>query len=448
MTAALRLVDPEVETRPWPEQAAVDDPQYRRQVAHLLADSRFYRAKLTAAGLATAGAVGGLADIAALPFTEKDELRATRTADEPVGTHLIPPLSEIARVFSTSGTTGTPSYVPLTREDLADWVAVSRRSYGASGVSAGNRLISTYGAGPFVAGVTLDTFNAIGVTHIPVGSAATDRLVAAVRLLHADTVALTPSYALHIAEWCAERGIDLRAENVERLLVAGEPGGGEPATRARLEAAWGADVTEAMGIGDICVSLWGECQEKHGMHFSGRGFVHFELIDPDTGKPVEMKDGAEGELVYTHLRHRAAPLLRFRSRDHVVVWTSPCACGRTAPRVRCIGRTDDMLIVRGVNVFPTALRQIVNEFSPSVSGAIAVRPRLKGFRQDPPLPVAVEVREGGSVDNPALAERIRARVREALTVATEIALVPYASLPRSTYKSHLVDWSRAAPAVE
>ena len=444
MNAVARLTDPEVEARPWSQQAAVDDPAYRREVAHLFADSRFYKKKLTDAGFRSVADIGGLADIAALPFTEKDELRATRTPDEPVGTHLIPPLSEIARIFSTSGTTGTPSYVPLTREDLADWVTVSRRSYGASGVTAGNRLISTYGAGPFVAGVTLDTFNAIGVTHIPVGASATDRLVAAVRLLHADTVALTPSYALHIAEWCAERGIELRAEKVERLLVAGEPGGGEPATRARLEEAWGADVTEAMGIGDICVSLWGECTEKHGMHFSGRGFVHFELIDPDTGAPVEMKDGAEGELVYTHLRHRAAPLLRFRSRDHVVVWTSPCACGRTAPRVRCIGRTDDMLIVRGVNVFPTALRQIVNEFSPAVSGTIAVRPRIKGFRQDPPLPVVVEVAEGGSTTDAALAERIRARVREALTVATEITLVPYASLPRTTYKAHLVDWSGAA----
>ena len=93
------------------------------------------------------------------------------------------------------------------------------------------------------------------------------------------------------------------------------------------------------------------------MHFSGRGLVHFELIDPETGAPVPIDDGAEGELVYTHLRQRAAPLLRFRSRDHVRVWTGPCACGRTAPRVRCIGRTDDMLIVRGVNVFPTALRE-------------------------------------------------------------------------------------------
>jgi len=177
------------------------------------------------------------------------------------------------------------------------------------------------------------------------------------------------------------------------------------------------------------------------MHFSGHGFVHFELIDPDTGKPAAMTDDAEGELVYTHLRHRAAPLLRFRSRDHVRIWTGACACGRTAPRVRCIGRTDDMLIVRGINVFPTALREVVNEFQPSVSGVISVRPSKEGFRQNPPLKVLVEL--GVAAASPELAERIRMRVREALIVTTEIALVPQGALPRSSYKSHLVDWSEA-----
>lgn len=437
-----QLFEPEVEGQPWEDQQRVDDPVYRRQVAQLFANSRFYRQKLRDSGIKTAEEIGGLDAISLLPFTEKDELRATRTPADPVGTHLIPPLGEIARIFSTSGTTGTPSYVPLTAEDIADWVRVSSRSYSASGVRRGHRLVSTYGAGPFVAGITLDAFNNIGVTHIPVGSAGTDRLVSAIQLLKADTVALTPSYALHIAEWAAGRDIDLATSSVERLLVAGEPGGGEPALRARLEAAWGAEVTEAMGIGDICVSLWGECGEKQGMHFSGRGFVHFELIDPETGKPISMTDGTEGELVYTHLRHRAAPLLRFRSRDHVRIWTGRCACGRTAPRVRCIGRTDDMLIVRGVNLFPTALREIVNEFSPLVSGVIAVRPRRKGFRQDPPLPVIVELGEGAATAD--LAERIKKRVREILTVATEIELVPHGSLPRSSYKSLLVDWSLAS----
>ncbi len=437
------MFDPAIETLPWEAQGDADDAAYRGQVAWLFAHSRFYRQKLAEAGFADAAAVGGLDAIAALPFTEKDELRASRSEAEPIGTHLAVPMGDVARIYSTSGTTGTPSYVPLTAEDLADWTTISARSYAASGIGRGDRLIATYNVGPFVAGATIDAFSRLGLTIIPVGSSATERLMTAVRLLKADAIALTPSYALHLAEWAMEHGIDPAATSVRRLLVAGEPGGGEPAMRARLEGAWDAEVTEAMGIGDIAVSLWGECHHRQGMHFSGRGLVHFELIDPDSGAPVPLADGAEGELVYTHLRRRAAPLLRFRSRDHVRVWVSPCPCGRTAPRIRCIGRTDDMLIVRGVNVFPTAVREVVNEFAPAVSGVLSVRPRLTGFRQDPPLKVVVELAEGEAGEG--LAERIRARIRDKLVFTAEIVLVPFGTLPRSSYKQHLLDWSEAPP---
>ncbi len=340
------------------------------------------------------------------------------------------------RIYSTSGTTGTPSYIPLTAADLEVWVRTSARSYAASGLQRGDRLVSTYNAGPFVAGATLDAFARIGLCVIPVGSGNTDRLIGAVERLRPSVVALTPSYALHLAEWAESRGIDLAKSSVKRLMVAGEPGGGEPALRAKLEAAWGANVTEAMGIGDISPSLWGECEAKAGMHFSGRGFVHFELIDPASGAIVPMRDGAEGELALTHLLNRSAPLLRFRTRDHVRLGVGACACGRTAPRVRCIGRTDDMLIVRGVNLFPTALREIVAEFAPAVTGVVMIRPKAPGVRQEPPLPVAVEALDP---TQSALAERIRVRLREALLVTTEINLVAAGALPRSDYKSKLIE---------
>jgi phenylacetate-CoA ligase len=432
----MSLLEPEIEAAPWDGQAAADDAPYRRQLTFLLEHSRFYRAKLTEAGFASPAAAGGLADIAKLPFTEKDELRASRSADEPIGAHATAAPADIVRVYSTSGTTGTPSYIPLIAADLEVWVRTSARSYTASGLQRGDRLVSTYNAGPFVAGATLDAFTRLGLCVIPVGSGNTDRLIGAVERLRPSVVALTPSYALHLAEWAESRGIDLAKSSVKRLMVAGEPGGGEPALRARLEAAWGARVTEAMGIGDISPSLWGECEAKGGMHFSGRGFVHFELIDPASGAIVPMRDGAEGELVLTHLLNRSAPLLRFRTRDHVRLGVGPCACGRTAPRVRCIGRTDDMLIVRGVNLFPTALREIVAEFAPAVTGVVMIRPKAAGVRQEPPLPVAVEALDPTQSD---LANRIRARVREALLVTTEINLVAAGALPRSDYKSKLVE---------
>jgi phenylacetate-CoA ligase len=432
------MLEPEVETRPWAEQLELDDADYRDQLRYLFDRSGFYREKLTAAGVAAAADAGGLAEVAALPLTEKAELKASCTPGNPIGAHLCAASDELVRIYSTSGTTGAPSYIPLTPGDLENWVTGSARSYAASGITAGQRIVSSYNAGPFVAGAALASFERIGLCHVPVGTGNTARLLLAVELLRPEAVVLTPSYAAHLIEAAGERGHDLRGSSVERVLVAGEPGGGEPAFRARLEEGWGARVTEAMGIGDVGVSLWGECEEQDGMHLGARGFVHAELIDPGTGEPLSLEDGASGELVLTHLRHRAAPLLRFRTRDHVVVRTSPCACGRTAPRVRCVGRTDDMLIVRGVNVFPSAVREVVGAFAPDVSGHVLVRPTAPGVKQEPPLPVTVELARDAA-PREALADAIRERLRSVLVVQTRVELVPWGSLQRSEYKSTLVE---------
>jgi phenylacetate-CoA ligase len=421
------MLEPEIETRPWDEQLAVDEVSYRTQLAYLLKRSAFYREKLE--GFETSG----LADIAQLPLTGKGELRETTTPDNPIGRHLCAEPTDIVRIYSTSGTTGTPSFIPLTAGDLDNWVTGSARSYAASGIAAGQRIVSTYNAGPFVAGAALASFDRIGLTHIPVGTGNTDRLIKAIELLRPEAVVATPSYAAYLAE-----NFDLRGSSVDRVLVAGEPGGGEPAFRAKLEEGWGAKVTEAMGIGDIGVSLWGECEEQDGMHLGARGLVHAELIEPETGVAVEMDDGATGELVLTHLQHRAAPLLRFRTRDHVKVRSSSCKCGRTGPRIRCIGRTDDMLIVRGVNVFPSAIREVVSAFAPEVSGHILVKPEAAGVKQQPPLPVSVELARDRTADA-ALAEAIRDRLREVLVVQARVELMPWGSLRRSEYKSKLVE---------
>ena len=416
----------DVERLPWAEQLARDDASLRAQLRYLRERSPFYRERLLGFGSA------GLADIAEMPLTEKAELRATVTANNPFGAHLAADPSEIVRIYSTSGTTGSPTYIPLTADDLESWIVGSARSYAASGIARGERIISTYDAGPFVAGAALASFDRLGLTHIPVGTGHTERLVRAIELLKPDAVVMTPSYAAALAE-----RFDLRGSSIRRVLVAGEPGGGEAAFRAQLEAGWGAKVTEAMGIGDIGISLWGECEHQDGMHLGARGFVHPELVDPGTGAPVEMADGAAGELVLTHLRHRAAPLLRFRTRDHVVVRADPCPCGRTGPRVRCVGRTDDMLIVRGVNVFPSAIREVVAAFAPRVSGHILVKPATPGVKQDPPLPVTVELARAAEPDE-ALAGEIQRRLRDVLVVRTRVELVAWGSLQRSEYKSKLV----------
>ncbi|HEX4341564.1 MAG TPA: hypothetical protein VH062_36895 [Polyangiaceae bacterium] len=422
--------------------ASDEDSSYRAQLAWLFERAPFYADKLRAAGVPSAADAGGLERIAELPFTTKDELRQSQADAPPLGRHAAVSLEEAARVYSTSGTSGVPCYIPLTRRDLGDWREIAKRSYKRSGLVAGERIVTTYNAGPFVAGAALDAFDDLGVTHIPVGTGNTERLVTALRLLSPHALVCTPSYALHIAEWAAGKGFDVKRAGLRRVLVAGEPGGGEASFRKALEDHYGAPVFEIMGIGDIAASLWGECPAQAGMHFSAAGIVHVELVNPDSGSPVPFEDGATGELVYTHLRRQAAPVLRFRSRDHVVVYSSRCTCGRSSLRVRCIGRTDDMLIVRGVNVFPSAIREVVARFGARVTGAIEVRPRRRSVKQDPPLPVVVELAEGESASD-TLAAAIAAEIRAVLTFTPNIRLVAARTLPRSDYKSKLVSFAEA-----
>jgi phenylacetate-CoA ligase len=181
------------------------------------------------------------------------------------------------------------------------------------------------------------------------------------------------------------------------------------------------------------------------MHFMARGSVHVELIDPLSGTPKSWEHGAEGELVYTALARDAMPLLRFRSRDHVIVNMQPNPQGRTGPRIRCIGRTDDMLIVRGVNLFPSALRSILKEFMPQVSGMLQIRPKSAGVLQAPPLPVIIELGKSCPTPPEGLQERITDEIRSRLLVTTDVRLVPYGTLPRETYKSKLIDYSDVEP---
>jgi phenylacetate-CoA ligase len=434
--------DPAEESRAPAAQAALDRVAYAAQLDMLFARSPFYGDKLRAAGFGDAAAAGGLDDIARLPFTEKDEIRATQAAAPPFGRHLAADPAALVRIYSTSGTTGDPCWMPLTARDLASWIGISTRSYFAGGLRPGMRTLSSYGAGPFVAGAALDALTALGVCHAPMGVGNTARMMRALQVLRPEALLCTPSYAHHIAEQLAAAGIAADSLGLRHICVAGEPGGGEPAFRARLEAAFGASVREAMGIGDISISLWGECDAQAGMHFMGGGHVHVELVDPASGAPVEKRDGATGELVYTALTREAAPLLRFRSRDHVMWWSERCSCGRTTPRIRCIGRTDDLLIIRGVNVFPSAVRDVVAGFAPAVSGAVLIRPRLRGVRQEPPLPVQVELAPG-MVAEPGLAEAIEAALRAKLVATTRVTLLPFGSLPRSDYKTKLIDFGDA-----
>lgn len=439
------MFDRAAETRPLGEQFRLDRAAYRRQVAYLFERSAFYRRKLREAGFDDARAVGELDDIARLPFTEKDELRATQAEAPPFGDHLAADAQELVRVFSTSGTTGVPCYLGLTRGDLDMYATNVARGYTAAGFSRGQRIAVGFNAGPFVAGAVYYGFDKIGCSVIPVGTGNTERLVSAIINLQATGVSCTPSYGLYLIDWCREHGIDTRVLGLTNMITAGEPGGGDPMVRGRIEDAFGCRVRESMGIGDISLSAWAEDEDGGGMHFMARDFVHVELVDPASGEPKPWQHGAEGELVYTALKREAMPLLRFRSRDHVVVNMERNPTGRTGPRIRCIGRTDDMLIVRGVNLFPSAIRSLLKDFAPDVSGLLQVRPRQRGVLQTPPLPVVVELGSDVKGVPSGLAERLEQEIRSRLVVTTRVTLVPHGTLPRETYKTRLIDYSDADP---
>jgi phenylacetate-CoA ligase len=440
------IYDEKVETRPVEEQYRIDRATYRAQIEYLFAASSFYRRKLQGAGFASAAEVGELDSIPRLPFTEKDELRETQAMHPPFGEHLACPPEQLRRVFSTSGTTGVPCFLGLTTNDIEMYATNVARGYTAAGFSAGQRIAVGFNAGPFVAGAVYYGFDKIGCSVIPVGTGNTERLVTAIEKLGATGVSCTPSYGLYLIDWCQQRGIETRSLGLRNMITAGEPGGGDPMIRGQLEEAFGCAVRESMGIGDVSLSTWAEDADGNGMHFMARGYVHVELIDPKTAVPIPWEDGAQGELVYTALRREAMPLLRFRSRDHVVVNAWPNPTGRTGPRIRCVGRTDEMLIVRGVNLFPTAVRSILKEFAPEVSGLLQIRPTAASVVQAPPLPVVVELGKDARGSSEDLKRRMTEEIRSRLLVSTEISFVPYGTLPRETYKTRLIDYSFVAKA--
>ena len=221
------MYDAEIETRPVEEQFALDRESYRRQVRYLFERSAFYRHKLEEAGFSGPADVGELDDIAGLPFTEKDEIRATQAAAPPFGDHLACSPDELKRVYNTSGTSGVPCLIGLTRNDLDGYTTNVARGYTAAGFAKGQRIVVGFNAGPFVAGVVYDGFDKLDCTVIPIGTGNTERLVGAMQMLNATGISCTPSYGLYLIDWCRDRNINTLKLGLRNMITAGEPGGGD-----------------------------------------------------------------------------------------------------------------------------------------------------------------------------------------------------------------------------
>jgi phenylacetate-CoA ligase len=403
------------------------------QLEGLPARSPLYADHLAEHGV-TSAAFASLDDLRKFPFTTKQMLRDSQAAAPPLGRHAGVPMSEVVRVHASTGTTGRPSWVGVTRRDAAAWTDMVARAFRTMGATREDVVLHGAGLTLFVGGLPIrDALERIGSTLVPIGTGASEKAVLALETLGVTALHSTPSYARYLAEYLRGLGRDPKEFGLRKVFVGGEPGGGEPAFRAHVESEWGAPVTEGLGNADMAPVLFGEAPGSGGMRFTGGRHVVVELIDPDSGDPVGAEPGATGELVYTAVDRECCPLVRFRTRDRVVV-TGRAAGG--APLIRCVGRTDDMLIVLGVNVFPSAVRDLVQTLHPRTTGAVQIVLPVAGPRVEPPLPVEVEWGDQPG-DREQLARDVEALIRNRLSVRAAVTLVPPGSLERSEMKSRL-----------
>jgi phenylacetate-CoA ligase len=397
-------------------------------LARALAGNRFYRAKFAAAGLSPAD-LRSPADLARLPFTTKAELTADQAEHPPYGTNHSEPPERYCRLHQTSGTSsGRPLRVLDTAEGWSNLVGFWESGFRLMGLRPGDRLFFPFSFGPFLGFWT--AFEAgcrLGYLTLTGGGMGS---VARLRFLidnGVTSVFCTPTYALRLAEVAAREGIDLPASPVRMLVVAGEPGGGIPATRRRIESAWGArlfdhnGLTETGPIGVECIA------NPLGIHVL-ETYHLVEVIDPDSGRPVSR--GEEGELVVTTLCRPATPLLRYRTGDLVRLDPRPCPCGRVLKRLDggVRGRVDDMITLRGNNVHPSALQAILHRF------AEVVEHRLEVDRGGTLAVLRIEVELAPGADAGVLA-RIDQAIRAELLFRAELRAVPPGSLPRPEMKA-------------
>lgn len=425
------VFDP-IEVAPWDRVLRRNEELLQRQLDYLYSRSRFYRRKLAALPRER---LRSSRDLELVPFTTKQELRESLLEEPPLGLHLAAEPAEVAQIQSSSGTTGMPTYVAATRSDLDVWNAMGARVFYANGFRPGDWVLHAYAMSRgFVGGlVNVQHLQHLGCADIPLGAeSGTERLLNAIRHLRPVALCATPSMATWLGE-SAESvlGVPARELSIRKISVGGEPGGGIPSVRERIEELWGADVRDMMGGADFGSTYWAECEAKDGMHLCSQGGIHVELVDPGSGAPLPVEEGVEGELVYTALDRRASPLLRYRMGDVVRVTAMSCACGRTGYRIKVRGRADDMLIVRGVNVYPAAVKDVVMQLVPRTTGFLKVVVDFPSHATDQPLKLRVEHAAALSErERDELRADLERRIRDLLTVRTAITLVPEGSIER------------------
>ncbi len=396
----------------------------------------FYRKKMQELGLEP-GDIRGVEDITKLPFTTKQDLRD----NYPFGLHAVP-RSEVVRLHASSGTTGKPTVVAYTRKDLEIFSEGVARGLSSAGADKNDTIQIAFGYGLFTGGMGIHYgAEKIGAAVVPISGGNTDKQLQLMQDFGTTVLACTPSYAVHIAEVAEKKGIDFSKLPLRIGVFGAEPW--TPAMRRTIEEAMHIEAFDIYGLSEIIgPGVATSCAQHNGLHIQEDHFLP-EILDPKTLEPLP--HGEVGELVFTTITKEAMPLLRYRTRDLSSLDYSPCACGRTNVRMSKIyGRSDDMLIIRGVNVFPTQVESVLLEIPEAKPQYLLIVER-KGAMDT--LEVQVEIDEKHFSDEivqlNALREKIRKRIEALLGVSIKLTLVESGSLERTAGKARRVIDRRA-----
>jgi phenylacetate-CoA ligase len=428
-------LDPFIETLGREALNQIQLKKFQMMLGPVLKTNPFYRRKLAEAGFKRPEEIKTLEDLRYLPLTTKVELSSDQASHPPYGTNLTFPPERYTRIHQTSGTTGEPLRWLDTEESWSWWARCWSTVYKAAGVTSLDRIFFAFSFGPFIGFWSAhEGARLIGALAIPGGGMNSYQRLKAILALDVSVLICTPTYALHMAEVAEQEGFDIANSNVRVTIHAGEPGASLPATKQRIEMAWGARCYDHAGATEV--GAWGfECQSQTGLHINEGEFI-CEVIDPITGEAAD-----EGELVITNLGRVATPIIRYRTGDRVKVQTSGCECGRTYRMFEggVIGRVDDVLIIRGVNVFPSAIENIVRRFDEV--GEFAVDVYRRGELDEMDLRVEVN---GGEPD--IVVDAVAQEIRNALGLRVKVKPVPHGTLPRFDLKARRFMDHRRVPA--
>ena len=426
----------EFETLPRAALEALQLKRLQSVVARVYANVPFYRQSFDQAGVKPED-VKSLADLQRLPFTTKQDMRDSY----PYGLFAAP-MEEIVRIHASSGTTGKPTVVGYTQQDISTWTDLMARSFVAAGAHKGDIIHNAYGYGLFTGGLGAHYgAEKLGASVIPISGGNTKRQIMIMQDFGSTVLTCTPSYSLYLAEEAAAEGVDIRSSKLRVGIFGAEPW--SEAMRAEIEANLGLDAIDIYGLSEIMgpgVAI--ECIEaKQGLHIWEDHFIP-EIINPETGQPVA--DGEKGELVITTITKQGIPLIRYRTRDITSIDRTQCVCGRTHGRIaRLSGRSDDMLIIRGVNVFPSQIESILVRVEGVEPHYLLIVDRKDNLDT---LEVQVEVNEQMFSDEikvlQSLARRIEKEIKDMLGVTSTVKLVEPKTIQRSEGKAKRVQDNR------